>query len=99
MKKNLRKPRQSGLYHHEAAYSVDLARGASHIASMLSAATQVAAVYEVMQEFVATHGQVDQDAFGWLLAERLERRGCAVAAHKARDLGVACLAHELVGVG
>ncbi|WP_321948673.1 hypothetical protein [Paraburkholderia sp. J10-1] len=85
MKKTQKKPRQGGLYYYEAAYSLELARGASHISSMLSAATQESAVHEVMREFIATHGRAELDAFCWLLAERLDKRGCAAAAMKARD--------------
>ncbi|SDC52606.1 hypothetical protein [Paraburkholderia lycopersici] len=99
MKKNLKKPRQGGLYYHESAYSLELARGASHIASMLSAATQEAAVQEVLQEFVAAHGTPTLEAFCWLLAERLEKRGCAVGAMKARGFDAACLAQELACAG
>ncbi|MEM5314478.1 hypothetical protein [Paraburkholderia sp. JHI869] len=85
MKKSHKKPRQGGLCYYEAAYSLELARGASHISSMLSVATQENAVYEVMHEFIATHGGAALDAFCWLLAERLEKRGCAAAAAQARD--------------
>ncbi|MEX3952194.1 hypothetical protein AB4Y40_31100 [Paraburkholderia sp. EG287B] len=85
MKKAHKRPRQGGLYYYEAAYSLELARGASHISSMLSAATQEGAVQEVMREFIATHGRTALDAFSWLLAERLDKRGCAAAAMKARD--------------
>jgi hypothetical protein len=101
MKTNLRKLRQSGLYHYEAVYSVELARGASHIASMLSASTQEAAVQEVMQEFVATYGAaaLELDAFCWLLAERLEKRGCAAGASKARTFDARRLTHDLIGAG
>jgi len=88
MKKAHKRPRQGGLYYYEAAYSLELARGASHISSMLSTATQEGAVREVMHEFVATHGRAELDVFSWLLAERLaerlEKRGCAAAAMKAR---------------
>jgi hypothetical protein len=96
MKKIQRKPRHGNLYRYESAYSLELARGASHIASMLSAATQEAAVQEVMQEFVAARGTAGLDAFCWLLAERLEKRGCAAAATKARDFDTSCLTQELV---
>ena len=85
MKKAHKKPRQGGLYYYEAAYSLELARGASHISSMLSTATQEGAVQEVMHEFIATHGRAELDVFSWLLAERLDKRGCAAAAMKARD--------------
>ncbi|MEM5424769.1 hypothetical protein [Paraburkholderia ferrariae] len=85
MKKAHKKPRQGGLYYYEAAYSLELARGASHISSMLSTATQEGAVQEVMREFIATHGRTALDVFSWLLAERLDKRGCAAAAIKARD--------------
>ena len=99
MKRNLKKPRQCGLYYYESAYSLELARGASHISSMLSAATVESAVQQVLQEFVATHGTVALEAFCWLLAERLDKRGCAVGAAKARGFDVACRARELVAAG
>jgi hypothetical protein len=102
MKKNLKKPRQGGLYHYEAVYSVELARGASHISSMLSAATQEAAVQQVLQEFVTAYGAPTPEAleaFRWLLAERLEKRGCAAGAEKARGFDKRYLAHDLVGAG
>ncbi len=95
MKKAHKKPRQSGLYYYEAAYSLELARGASHISSMLSAATQEGAVHEVMREFIATHGRAALDAFCWLLAERLEKRGCAAAAMQARDFDTSRRMREL----
>jgi hypothetical protein len=98
MKKDLRKLRQSGLYHYESAYSLELARGASHISSMLSAVTVESAVQQVLQEFVATHGATALDAFCWLLAERLDKRGCAVGAEKAREFDTACLARGRVGM-
>jgi hypothetical protein len=99
MKRNLKKPRQCGLYYYESAYSLELARGASHISSMLSAVTVESAVQQVLQEFVATHGTVALEAFCWLLAERLDKRGCAVGAAKARGFDVACRARELVAAG
>lgn len=97
MKKNLRKPRHGGLCHYESAWSLELARGASHIASMLSAATQQAAVHEIVHEFVAAQGRAELDAFCWLLAERLEKRGCTAGATKARDFDTSCLAREVMG--
>ncbi|MCG5071924.1 hypothetical protein [Paraburkholderia tagetis] len=97
MKKNLRKPPHGGLYQYESAWLIELARGASHIASVLSAATLEAAVHEVMQEFVAAQGSAELDAFCWLLAERLEKRGCVAGAAKARAFDASSLARELVG--
>ncbi|MFD1560503.1 hypothetical protein ACFSHT_33510 [Paraburkholderia silviterrae] len=97
MKKNQRKPRQSGMYYYESAWSLELARGASHIASTLSAATLQAAVHEVVQEFVAAQGSAELDAFCWLLAERLDKRGCVAGATQARDLDTSRLMRELVG--
>ncbi|MEX3941754.1 hypothetical protein AB4Y44_19775 [Paraburkholderia sp. BR10937] len=95
MKKAHKKPRQGGLYYYEAAYSLELARGASHISSMLSAATQEGAVHEVMREFIATHGRAALEVFSWLLAERLEKRGCAAAAMQARGFGASRRTPEL----
>ncbi|HEY4806052.1 MAG TPA: hypothetical protein VIH96_25845 [Paraburkholderia sp.] len=99
MKKYLKKARQGGLYYYESAYALELARGASHIASMLSAATQEAGVQEVLQEFAVMHGTAALDAFCWLLAERLEKRGCAAGAKKARDFDTSGLARELARAG
>jgi hypothetical protein len=99
MKKSLKKPRLCGLYYYETAYSLELARGASHISSMLSAVTIEGAVQQVLQEFVATHGTVALDAFCRLLAERLDKRACAVGAAKARGFDTACLTRELVALG
>ncbi|HKR40484.1 MAG TPA: hypothetical protein VJU59_12530 [Paraburkholderia sp.] len=95
MKKAHKRPRQGGLCYYEAAYSLELARGASHISSMLSEATQASAVHEVVHEFIATHGRAELDVFCWLLAERLEKRGCAAAAMKARDYDASRRMREL----
>ncbi|CAM2164091.1 conserved hypothetical protein [Paraburkholderia sacchari] len=97
MKKNPKKPRHGGGYHYESVWLLELARGASHIASMLSAETLEAAVHEVMQEFVAAQGGEELDAFCWLLAERLEKRGCAAGAARVREFDASGLSRELVG--
>ncbi|CAB3800909.1 hypothetical protein LMG28688_05273 [Paraburkholderia caffeinitolerans] len=97
MKKNQKKPRHGGWYHYESVWVLELARGASHIASVLSAETLDAAVHEVMQEFAAAQGSAELDAFCWLLAERLEKRGCAAGAARVRAFDASGLARELVG--
>jgi hypothetical protein len=99
MKRNQKRPRNGGLYHYESAYAVELARGASHIASMLSVATQEVAVQEVIHAFVATHGCADFDVFCWLLAERLEQRGCTGGATHAREFDVSGMPRELAAEG
>jgi hypothetical protein len=70
----------AGSMKYEEQYSVELARGSSHIASTRSSATLNAAVDEVLRAFVTLHGAADSPIFLELLAVRLEMRGFPVAA-------------------
>ncbi|WP_434716997.1 hypothetical protein P5X00_32515 [Paraburkholderia sp. A2RO-4L] len=97
MKKNPKKPPHGGGCHYESVWLLELARGASHIASMLSAETLDAAVREVMQEFVAAQGSAELDTFCWLLAERLEKRECAAGAARVREFDASGLSRQLLG--
>ncbi|WP_086910479.1 hypothetical protein [Paraburkholderia hospita] len=58
----------------EVKYNLELARGASVIASTLTEASLMQAVGETLSGFVATHGTEDLDAFVRILGERLNRR-------------------------
>lgn len=58
----------------EVDYQLDLARGASVIASMLSRQNMVAAIEETLGAFVSTHGTPDLDIFTQLLHQRLRAR-------------------------
>ncbi|BCG05189.1 hypothetical protein PPGU19_097570 (plasmid) [Paraburkholderia sp. PGU19] len=62
-------------------FKVELARGASHIASTLSAASTAAAVAEVLEQFVMDCGLDKFDEFGALLIEDLKKRRCFKGAH------------------
>ncbi len=73
---------------YELSCAVELARGTSHIASTLTPATLQQAVAEVLRAFQAERGREPFEAFQWLLAERLERRGRADAAQAVRAYGV-----------
>ncbi|HUO61807.1 MAG TPA: hypothetical protein VMU24_14150, partial [Candidatus Acidoferrales bacterium] len=54
---------------------MELARGASHIASMLYEHSIRAAVTEILLQFEACHGPHDMKAFAHALLGRLEQRG------------------------
>jgi len=60
-------------------YQVELAQGASHLASMLHAASMRAAVEETAQHFQQRYGREDLRVFLTLLARQVERRGQAEA--------------------
>jgi hypothetical protein len=53
---------------------MELARGASHIASMLYEHSIQAAVRETLLQFEACHGREDLKGFAYALLERLEQR-------------------------
>ncbi|CAB3795299.1 hypothetical protein LMG28614_04146 [Paraburkholderia ultramafica] len=61
-------------------YEVELARGASHIASTLYEESMLAAVRESILEFEASHGRDDLKTFAHALLGRLELRGKPAAA-------------------
>ncbi|WP_245616691.1 hypothetical protein [Paraburkholderia acidipaludis] len=75
----------------EDQYRLELARGASHIASTLSAESRVHAIAEVVDGFVLQYGENDLAVFLEVLANRLTLRGAneaaaAVAAAAQRTL-------------
>jgi hypothetical protein len=57
-----------------AAYQMELAVGASHVASMLYPASRNACVEELSANFVARHGTLDLKRFLTALAEKLDAR-------------------------
>ncbi|WP_322041865.1 hypothetical protein [Paraburkholderia sp. J67] len=59
----------------EDRYSLQLARGSSHIASTLTPHTRASAIAEVIEEFESLFGLDDLRAFLSALAHRLEKRG------------------------
>jgi hypothetical protein len=71
----------------EEQYSVELARGGSHIASMLSAQSRAGAIAEVVDSFVLRYGETDLAVFLDVLAERLTRRGAPEAAAAVAGVG------------
>ena len=58
----------------EVRYALELARGASVIASTLSETSLMQAVGETLSGFVAAYGVQDLDAFVHILGERLMQR-------------------------
>jgi hypothetical protein len=70
---------------HRNEYEVELARGTSHIASMLYEQSILAAVRETILEFEASHGRSDLKAFVHALLRRLELRGKPAAAKLLGD--------------
>lgn len=67
-----------------STYLVELARGCSHIASMLTPETEQRAIREVIEEFLKLYGQKDTALFQTLLAEELQLRKKSAAAHAVR---------------
>ena len=64
---------------------MELARGSSHIASMLYERSIHAAVSETLLQFEAGHGREDLQAFAYALLGRLEQRGKPEAVRLLRD--------------
>lgn len=60
--------------HPEIDYQLELARGASIIASMLSIENVTTAIAETITGFISVHGARDLNVFIQLLTERLVRR-------------------------
>ncbi|EIM94673.1 hypothetical protein WQE_43099 [Paraburkholderia hospita] len=58
----------------EVGYQLELARGASVIASMLSTQNMAAAVEETLSAFVRAYGTTDLKIFTQLLGQRLTAR-------------------------
>jgi hypothetical protein len=73
------------------AYRVELARGASHISSALSAASTAAAVAEVLEHFMADRAFDTFDEFRMLLAQDLMRRQCPGGARAVSYTSMAAL--------
>lgn len=67
-------------------FEAELARGASHIASMLYAESLHAAVQETARTFETSYGREDLELFLQALAEKLETRGRPDAAAVVRSL-------------
>ncbi|MDR6485418.1 hypothetical protein [Paraburkholderia terricola] len=67
-----------------AIYFLELARGCSHVSSMLTPDTRTRAITEVIGEFRNLYGDEDVAQFKELLAEDLERRGKGDAALEVR---------------
>lgn len=64
----------------EDQYRLELARGASHIASTLSAQGRTDAIAEVADGFVLQYGETNLAVFLEVLADRLMQRGADEAA-------------------
>jgi hypothetical protein len=64
---------------------MELARGSSHIASMLYEQSIHAAVSETLLQFETGHGREDLQAFAYALLGRLEQRGKPEAVRLLRD--------------
>ncbi|MFC0398788.1 hypothetical protein [Paraburkholderia rhizosphaerae] len=62
------------------AFKVELARGASFIASTLSPESTAAAVAEVLESFVVDRGPDGLEDFRTLLIQELKKRRCVNAA-------------------
>jgi hypothetical protein len=65
----------------EVGYQLELARGASVIASMLSADNMAASIEETLSEFVSAYGTTDLKIFMLLLGQRLMARNRTDAAN------------------
>ncbi|MEM5292407.1 hypothetical protein ACFQ3P_42555 [Paraburkholderia sabiae] len=65
---------KAAIPHIEVRYAVELARGASVIASTLSEASLMQAVGDTLSGFVVAHGMADLDAFIHVLGERVMQR-------------------------
>ncbi|MGF6768729.1 hypothetical protein P3T18_001199 [Paraburkholderia sp. GAS199] len=58
----------------EATFELELAVGASHVASMLHVASRTACIEDLVQRFVRNHGRIDLNPFLEVLAEKLDAR-------------------------
>jgi hypothetical protein len=67
-------------------YEVELAQGASHIASMLYPHTLRGAVQETVRAFADRHGRAELRMFLSTLASQLEHRGCDDAVPLVQDV-------------
>jgi len=73
-------------------YTLELARGSSHISSTRSSPTLKSAIAEVLGEFCEAHGSQSLGVFVELLARDVEQRG-----NQAAALAVRCFARDLAG--
>jgi hypothetical protein len=74
---DVKSPKRSRMFDeapHLNKYEMELARGASHIASMLYEQSTLAAVRETIQDFESSHGRDELKAFAHALRRRLEQR-------------------------
>jgi hypothetical protein len=74
MPRGPRPGRQAEKNRYRSIYLLELARGSSYISSALGAASQHAAIAEVLREFGLRHGNDKVPLFRDLLAESLEDR-------------------------
>jgi hypothetical protein len=88
IKTNLERKQMKTGQKYEDRYSVELARGGSHIGSTRSVDTLHAAVAEVLEDFVTRHGVADLAAFLDLLAVGLEKREFPDAAALVRRVAI-----------
>jgi hypothetical protein len=72
--KNVSGRERAGGVPFETAYQLELAVGASHIASMLTPESRGTCIEELVASFVARHGRNDLMQFLAVLAERLDLR-------------------------
>ena len=70
----------------EQRFTVELARGASHIASCLKPESSGQAILDVSAEFVRVHGKPAMERFLYELARRLDERDKLEAANLTRHL-------------
>ncbi|MPW23278.1 hypothetical protein GCT13_42590 [Paraburkholderia sp. CNPSo 3157] len=75
-----RKIGTASLAQAEIGYQLELARGASVIASMLTNENMTAAIGETLATFVGAHGTADLQIFVQLLGQRLVERDRSDAA-------------------
>jgi hypothetical protein len=73
------------LAYFEDRYSIELARGSSHIASTLGLDSLRAAVAESMDDFLQRNGTDDLAIFLEVLADRLDKRHASDAASLVRQ--------------
>ncbi|RKP57684.1 hypothetical protein [Pararobbsia silviterrae] len=83
-------PKSHGVYLD--LFALELARGGAYIASALQPESRVAAMHEVVADFMRKHGADDLGVFLEMLVARLEARRAFAAAHIVHDYLVACAA-------
>ncbi|SHK96187.1 hypothetical protein [Paraburkholderia terricola] len=66
-------------------YMLELARGCSHIASMLTAESEQRAITDTLEEFLRLYGVKETTLFQELLADDLHRREKTAAASAVRN--------------